>query len=356
MVILHHFELSKDIDKNTYFGEVAWEIGKLGVILFFVLSGFLITYLLLAERKETGKIVVKNFYVRRILRIWPLYFIIVLGALYVFNSLPIFGVREGAALVHDHFFLKNILYIFFLPNVAFAFRYWLPFANQTWSIGVEEQFYLVWPLLFKKGWNILKVLFSIIAIYLIIKVGAYLYADFRPNYFSKNLYTLISISSFDSMAFGGIAAYLLFTDKKEILDWLFNKKIQWFLFLILGLGLASGLHFGVLHFEYFAILFAVLILNLAANKKVIFRLENKIFNYLGKISYGLYMYHFLVLRFVHLLAVRYFESYKWLQLILVYAITILVAAFSYEYIEKFFIKKKQFFTTILSGKRETLAV
>ncbi|MBL0102606.1 MAG: acyltransferase [Bacteroidetes bacterium] len=78
LVLVHHNERIKlrlGLE-NFWESQFIIVVGKLGVILFFVLSGFLITYLLLKEEKKTGSIHVKQFYIRRILRIWPLYFLI----------------------------------------------------------------------------------------------------------------------------------------------------------------------------------------------------------------------------------------------------------------------------------------
>ena len=75
LVIIHHVEQIKSISKiENFWGAIPFIgiIGKLGVILFFVLSGFLITYLLLAEENTFKKISIKKFYMRRILRIWPI--------------------------------------------------------------------------------------------------------------------------------------------------------------------------------------------------------------------------------------------------------------------------------------------
>ncbi|MBK8094069.1 MAG: acyltransferase [Verrucomicrobiaceae bacterium] len=116
--------------------------------MFFVLSGFLITYLLLEEETKTGTISVRHFYVRRILRTWPLYFLVVALALFVWPVFfPIIAGEHTSAIRHSIAGLA--CYALLLPNLAAIFLHPLPFAGQTWSIGVEEQFYLVWPVLMK---------------------------------------------------------------------------------------------------------------------------------------------------------------------------------------------------------------
>ncbi|MFM7901642.1 MAG: efflux RND transporter periplasmic adaptor subunit, partial [Bacteroidota bacterium] len=113
--------------------------------MFFALSGFLITYLLLEEKKK-GEVNIRNFYIRRILRIWPLYYLFV-----------------ALTLITTFFFdvsfeYKSILfYIFLLANIPFIFGGHIPFLSHFWSLGVEEQFYSFWPWVVKKSKSILKI-------------------------------------------------------------------------------------------------------------------------------------------------------------------------------------------------------
>src|SRR5215510_7923630 len=152
MVIIHHVEQYKSIYglPNNFSSTTIQIFGELGVVLFFVLSGFLITYLLLEEERQTNTIVIRNFYVRRILRIWPLYFLIVILALAVFPNIPLFILPDyDRAKVYSHLAGKIFLYLFFLPNLVSPLFGIVPYASLTWSIGTEEQFYLTWPALLK---------------------------------------------------------------------------------------------------------------------------------------------------------------------------------------------------------------
>ena len=143
LVVLAHASQKRLLAENFKFS------GELGVIVFFVLSGFLITHLLLEERTRTGQISLSKFYVRRALRIWPLYFG-VLGV-YVF-VLPLFldpdnhrSIYEADSL-HDHYYL--LAYPLFLQNYLLSgsdFHY--NGLRVFWSLAVEEHFYLFWPLL-----------------------------------------------------------------------------------------------------------------------------------------------------------------------------------------------------------------
>lgn len=127
--------------------------------MFFVLSGFLITYLLLAEKDATQHISLKQFYIRRILRIWPLYFFIILLTFFVMPLFPLIPFSQG---IKESYFEKLFLYIFMLPNLALAFFPGISYATMAWSVGVEEQFYLFWPLLIKNTKRLFLVILSVI--------------------------------------------------------------------------------------------------------------------------------------------------------------------------------------------------
>ena len=118
-----------------------------GVIFFFVLSGFLITYLLVKEKDISGRVNVLYFYIRRALRIWPLYYLLALAE---FTVLPIIGRYLGwkiADNIHPGYiasFLSN--FHFLAINKSGRLEYSL--LGTSWSVAIEEQFYLLWPLLF----------------------------------------------------------------------------------------------------------------------------------------------------------------------------------------------------------------
>ena len=129
-------------------------LASYGVSIFFVLSGFLISYLLLLE-KELGKIDIKKFYIRRILRIWPLYYLFL--ALCIITLLAVGGAVDLRALFY---------YVFFAANIPFIYNFAIPFLSHYWSLAVEEQFYLFWPWIMMK---IKKHLFAIILILVILQ-------------------------------------------------------------------------------------------------------------------------------------------------------------------------------------------
>ena len=119
-VLITHLELFKHLNgfPDIWNNPLILSFGSIGVDLFFVLSGFLITYLLLAEKGATGDISLKQFYIRRMLRIWPLYFFIVFLTFLIMPLFPLFPFSQG---VKSNYFQKVTLYIFMLPNVALAF-------------------------------------------------------------------------------------------------------------------------------------------------------------------------------------------------------------------------------------------
>lgn len=122
--------------------------GETGVSLFFVLSGFLISYLLMEEKEHTGSISLAKFYLRRMLRIWPLYFTVVIIGFVIFPGLK-------SMVNMNHPLSSNVWYhLSFLSNFdaihieQFSKGNDALIQNITWSVSIEEQFYLVWPLLF----------------------------------------------------------------------------------------------------------------------------------------------------------------------------------------------------------------
>ena len=356
LVIVHHIEQIKSIFRiDNYWGSVPFVeiIGKLGVILFFVLSGFLITYLLLAEEHRFKAINIKNFYVRRILRIWPLYFLIIILSFLVFPHIDIFslpGYTEDA--VYSNLWLKLLLYTLFYSNLVLAFLGAVPFASHTWSIGTEEQFYLVWPVLLKiVKQNRIMLMVMIILFYVAFNFSlATHYTDFLP--FKKNIRSFWSMFNIDCMAIGGIFAILLF-QKSKLLNPLQNSSLFYASVILVTMMMIIGVHIPFIHYEVYSLLFAIIILNFATNKNMKISLENRAFNYLGNISYGLYMYHPIAIVMALAISTHLNYTENWLIYLLSFVITAAIASISYKYYESFFLKFKLRFTRILSGNHSS---
>ena len=359
LVIFHHIELFKKSDHinslvdSFYFSYFIERIGKNGVFLFFVLSGFLITYLLLHEKEKLKRISLKKFYFRRIYRIWPLYYVtLVIGFILVpflaksfsiFENTPyFFSVISDA----DNYSLKSIfLYVFFLPNIALHhFNILLVGCSQAWSVGVEEQFYIVWPILvFYFARKKLLLLFVFLLLSFICVNVFYNFHDLFNTF--KIIQKIISLFPFEYMAIGAIGGYALFYNANEINE-ITKNKILYFLLIILILGFIFLSVFSIyIQSVIISILFLFLIL-FTINKDSKYRMRNKYLSYLGKISYGIYMYHpsimFLVFPFVN----KYFPFsdnsilYNFLTYFFIYAITIFISHFSYEYFESVFVRLK----------------
>lgn len=110
--------------------------GGTGVQAFFILSGFLITYLLIKENTATGTVSLRNFFVRRALRIFPIYWLVLILLLVMTICL-----ETG---VYRHTFVYAFLYSYnFVPKELYS-----NLVGHTWSLAVEEHFYLLWPLIF----------------------------------------------------------------------------------------------------------------------------------------------------------------------------------------------------------------
>lgn len=332
--------------------------GPLGVTMFFVLSGFLITYLLFAERKETGKVDIKQFYIRRILRIWPLYFVLTFLGFFVFPNIEVFRVP-----IQERFFLMYfnenlILFLLFLPNLAFSiYRTAIPNIGHLWSIGVEEQFYLIWPWVITKAKNFLRTIVIFIFIIVAIKALILLLSAFVNANWLVVLKKFMAMSKLECMAIGALGAYYLFHENKKVLDfiykpWVFVLSILIILFglLVIPMRIQDGAHL------LYSVCFLIVILNVSSNPRSLVNFEYPIFSFLGKISYGIYMYHMAVAAFVLHLARdtwKFGMDLKPLESLIVYScvllITILVATVSYYLIELPFIRRKKKVSSILSG-------
>jgi peptidoglycan/LPS O-acetylase OafA/YrhL len=143
LVMLHHFTYYRPTSGiDALIGDVLF-FGWAGVDLFFVLSGFLITGILL-DTRDSGRYF-STFYARRILRIFPLYYLILFLALVV---LPKFPTVDAVLMAHDVpvELPPQWPYWSYLTNFSIADRGWVHWVDVGWSLAIEEHFYLVWPL------------------------------------------------------------------------------------------------------------------------------------------------------------------------------------------------------------------
>lgn len=361
VVILHHLEQYKFWAKipSIWANVTIDAFGHKAVSFFFVLSGFLITYLLLEEDRKTHTISVKDFYVRRILRIWPVYYLVVIVCLFV---IPV--VFDLSYLGIDHFdskfTVKAILLFLILPNLLRAYSPTIAGGNQLWSIGVEEQFYIIWPLLVKRFIKNMPVFLMVfIAIKLLITVmleGLLLVND---SLALSAVYRIWILFKVEQMAIGALGAWVLYVRREKLLA-LFYHPVTWYasiacmvamLFLRLDFWFISYLE---------AVVFFLVILNISTNSRLNISLESPILNRLGNVSYGIYMYHTICITLC-LYALTYFgldKSNLILFNVLFYVssivLTLGISLLSYEYFEKFFLSLKERFMIVKSGKEAIL--
>jgi peptidoglycan/LPS O-acetylase OafA/YrhL len=147
--------------------------GPLGVEIFFVISGYLITKLFLIEREKKGNINLKDFYLRRIFRIFPVFYLYVI-ALILLKCFFIPTLFESYTLVGlAAVYLWNYAHLFNIHTSASDNVNW--FFGHFWTLSIEEQFYLLWPIMFIKMSNITlkKVVIGIILIIPFIRVATY---------------------------------------------------------------------------------------------------------------------------------------------------------------------------------------
>ena len=357
-VLVGHAELAKRYlglpNQSELFERI--NFGGIGVYFFFVLSGFLITYLLCAEKKRTGGISVRMFYMRRILRIWPLYYLIVIIGFFILPQFEFFNLFRGS---FDAAFDSNlILYLLILPNLAFALNGApVPHIGQAWSIGVEEQFYILWPLLVKKTRNLLRGMLVTLVIILLSKAVILLLPYFTTiNWQGFGVLSrFIASCKFESMVIGALGAWALIENKQKLLDILFHPLVFWSSLLLFPFLsylafpyaiLQDGIHVPL------SLMFLVIIINVAANDKLQF-LEIRFLDYFGRISYGIYMYHFAVVFAMVKLVNGVWKRDDIFSEILIYTasavLSILISHLSYKLFERWFIRKKERFSKVLSN-------
>ena len=347
-VIFHHIELFKARDGFPsllgfkHFCYFISYLGKNGVYLFFVLSGFLITFLLLEEKEKNHTVMLKKFFLRRIFRIWPLYyFILIISFLlipFLAHSFDIFKLTPyyfGRICNMENYNLNSILmYLFFLPNRALHFGKLVVGCSQSWSVGVEEQFYILWPfllLLFNR--KLIFWVFIFITLF-------YFFVDAIPI---QKLSVLTRLFPFHFMSIGALGGYLYRYYSLKIEEFSKSKMIYWFLILVISLFWVTPITEPFSQSFILGFLFLGLILVTINNDNPAV-IRNKTFSYLGSISYGIYMYHPFVMFLVFPLANKYFANsifiYNCFVYVFIFFITILISHISYKYFESFFIRIK----------------
>lgn len=307
--------------------------GANGVELFFVLSGFLITSLLMEEWRERRRISLSRFYLRRALRLLPALWFMLLGWTVI-------------ALVTGHFVPSPLVYgLTYTTNIAAAFEGGLPGLGHLWSLGNEEQFYFLWPLLLivmlRWRWRPLR-LVAVAATLAFVEVVVRDAFDQRPLIYFR----------FDAMLIGCVAGILFASPLNgklrsfccappvaatgaTLLAYLLLRPPQWTV-------LAAGYHISP-YSLVFALAAAVTIVWVVEGcpgfRPAYWGLASPPVAYLGRISYAIYLWHIVVLDFLRVANGGYVWTEQWIAPLAIVC-TIGVASVSYFLVERRFLRMK----------------
>ena len=307
--------------------------GYLGVDVFFVISGYLITKIIYQEAGENN-FSIFNFYLRRIRRIIPLVLFVVFISLLVgiLVMLPDDLENLSQSIVATNFFSNNILQLITTRDYWNIVNEYKPLMH-TWSLGVEEQFYFIYPILFLILGNRKRLKYILPALILLSLLSFSLFIFcLDPN--AK--FYLIQYR-FWELSTGGVVSIL--ANKKEI-----NGKYK--IIFVIALGLLFFIHISNELQILFTVLLTlgILLLNKNQDRFSVLILENKIMVFIGKISFSLYMWHQVILAYY-----RYTISNNMTipVLLLLLVIIFIVSLFSYHFIEEIFRNKKKISVKVL---------
>ena len=302
-------------------------LGHTGVVVFFVLSGFLITWLLLKE--PTDKPIAqsfKQFYMRRTLRIFPIYYLYLL-VVYWYNLEQI-----HTAGVYPWLYLTNIF--------IFKEDSWLLANSHLWSLSVEEQFYLVWPffvLFFRQHHNVLLGIFSVICL-LSMGTRMYLWAN---GYSESPQIEVFTLGCLDFLAIGGILALLYMRFGSELKRYsipilLSSVAVYYFSYYLMTHFNMALVFWSLGQFAVAAAGVGLIIYALyTPDKQGVF--HNKLTIHLGKVSYGVYLYHNIIV--AHYADIAGFFGVSvgesiWVKIVLSLLFVMIVVELSFKLIEQ----------------------
>ncbi|WP_316797821.1 acyltransferase [Pedobacter frigidisoli] len=280
MVILGHAKLT--VPNNTFYYQFfeRFIYAELGVRIFFILSGFLITSLLLKELVQNGKIVIYNFFIKRALRIFPVLYLYII-TIYILNKYFNLGISNSPILGMLFYFTNFIMYN----------NPWL--SSHTWSLSLEEQFYLIWPITIcfikKRVWLFASILIILTQLLRVLwyKSGFYLetlgpFLNGADAIFLGSLLSIISFKGFISplvkywrnQYFHFLAIFIVFFVYYSLHRGMLGKFLLPFGYVL------SDLAIGYL-----------LLATIISTKGLIFNmLNNTIIIKLGVVSYSLYIW------------------------------------------------------------------
>lgn len=342
--------------------------GYFGVMAFFVLSGFLLTPILVDMKSNlSGKDFFIRFYGRRVLRIFPLYYAYLILIAVIAYFVIFRYEHNGQNLIDYRLASQSYIFVMQLPwTVSYTYDFYsaaakLPymsyFATHFWSLAIEEQFYLVWPLaiFFCSPSQLKRFLLLVILAAPLMRwlLAIMINLDMLPLRHSIPLVIwVLPFSHVDAFAIGGYFAlyekarsnYLVLGAILVVLmigvftSWLTAGKIVWGQ---LGYGYRMDDSFKYIWgYSVVNLTFALALVQIKNGILLPAAFEHPLLIYLGKISYGLYVFHFPVLWLVY----QYLKDVPDLvRASIALSITILISAISYEFMEKRFINMKNLY-------------
>jgi peptidoglycan/LPS O-acetylase OafA/YrhL len=303
--------------------------GWSGVDLFFVLSGFLITRILINSRPSEHYF--RNFFARRFLRLFPLYYAVLFAVIYFGHQIP----------YYESLWNTQIYYWTYTQNILMAFKGVPEFRafHHFWSLGVEEQFYLVWPYMIYKFSE--KNLKTTILAGIVLSI---LLRNINPHTPFAYMMTLCRT---EGLLLGGLAA-LLYSNNKLPANRVIGISLVINLLIILGLWALTGtinlnaepwVRFGYTLIDLFYFLFLLLVLGEGKAEAFFNRLlTTKFLVFLGKYSYGIYVYHAILYVLVFNANTKDPVHFVYLSIM-----TIGISVISYHVLEMPFLRLKRFF-------------
>lgn len=325
--------------------------GGFGVRMFFVLSGFLITTLIVREIKHSGKFDIRNFYIRRLLRIWPVYFTVILFCLFAYPALKLWLTGDVAFMYESKWrsmlFLTNFdtLYIAEQPSA-----YSNSMLAVTWSVSIEEQFYVIWPLFF---FFLPYRLFKPIVVSILI--GSVLFIILNRS--NSNVTYYHTFANVIYLATGGFLALLIIDDHSGFIQFVKKREslLLWLIVLLLvsliwGSGFIPANWYIVFYSLNASLLLFLVLLHQLVIKGSLLQLGNfRVLVWMSAFTYGLYMYHRIVLWITDQAVLFLFGDRKELLFVILFSLFVLAASIvvswiSYRYFESYFLKLKKRFS------------